>query len=160
VIDAIKFFIVAIPILLAGWLIYYLLIGGRPASAARGRSLLVRRRQIPTASLAALLFATLRFAAGRGVALVSVHVMDCDRRRRSSRGLSQAPRRCSRESSSALATAFGGISALIYALGMIVFVVLPYTILFVFAQRQQGGFCSFHSASGSHLRIHFRLAGS
>jgi hypothetical protein len=132
--DAIKFFIITIPILLLGWLIYYMLnkwqahhlapVASLPSSAVETRP---QPLHWPT-----LLFATLRFALlGVVLPLSAIHlwivVAGSDLRSLIGRGAKPLLQRIG----SALATAFGPESVVIYAVGLIVFVVLPYATLFV-----------------------------
>jgi hypothetical protein len=134
VVDAIKFFIASIPILLIGWLLYYLLnkwqahhlpslISAPPTGvAAKSQPL-----HWPT-----LFFATLRFALlGVALPLAAIHLWIATAGSDLRTWIDQGARPFLKRTGSALATAFGPDSVLIYALGMIVFVVLPYTILFV-----------------------------
>jgi len=133
-IDAIKFAIVAIPLLLLGWLIYYLLNKWQahylPPVLAMPPGVVETKSQPlhwPT-----LLFATLRFALlGVVLPLVAIHLWIVIAGSDIRTWIDQGARPLLKRIGSALATAFGPESVLIYALGLIVFVVLPYTILFV-----------------------------
>jgi len=133
-IDAIKFLIVSIPVLLIGWLVYYLLnkwqahhlppVLAMPPGAVEGKS---QPLHWPT-----LLFSTLRFALlGVVLPLAAIHLWIAIAGSDLRKSIDQGARPLLQRLGSVLATAFGPESVLIYALGMIVFVVLPYTILFV-----------------------------
>ena len=129
VVDALKFFIASIPVLLIGWLIYYLLNKWQAHHLPPVVAVETRPQPLhwPT-----LLFATAKFALlGVVLPLSAIHlwiaVAGSDLRTWIDRGAKPFFKRIG----SALATAFGAESVLIYALGLIVFVVLPYTILFV-----------------------------
>ena len=133
-IDALKFFIATIPILLLGWLIYYLLnkwqahhlppIVSLPPTAVEAKP---QPLHWPT-----LLFATLRFALlGVVLPLSAIHLWMAVAGSDLRTWIDQGAKPFFRRIGSALATAFGPESVLIYALGLIVFVVLPYTMLFV-----------------------------
>lgn len=125
VIDAVKFFIVTIPVLLIAWFFYYLVskIAGRfpapviiplPATASAARPQAIHW---PT-----LVFATLRFVLlGIAAPLALIHLWIA---------VSGAGIQVKRIGSS-LARAFAFESVLIYALGLIFFFVLPYAVLFV-----------------------------
>jgi hypothetical protein len=126
VVDALKFFIVTIPVLLIAWGLYYLLnkLGARfPAPVVISPPAfpgLPRAVHWPT-----LIFATLRFVLlGIAVPLALIHLWIAV----SGSGLrSWMVKRIG----SVLARAFAFESVLIYALGLIVFFALPYAVLFV-----------------------------
>ena len=133
-IDAVKCFIATIPILLIGWLIYYLLnkwqahhlapVVATPASAVETRP---QPLHWPT-----LLFATAKFALlGVVLPLSAIHLWIAVAGGDLRTWIDQGAKPFFKRIGSALATAFAPESVLIYALGMIVFVVLPYTVLFV-----------------------------
>ena len=133
-IDALKFFIATIPILLLGWLIYYLLnkwqahhlppIVSLPPTAVEAKP---QPLHWPT-----LLFATLRFALlGVVLPLSAIHLWMAVAGSDLRTWIDQGAKPFFKRIGSAVATAFGPESVLIYALGLIVFVVLPYTMLFV-----------------------------
>jgi hypothetical protein len=133
-IDAVKFFIATIPILAIGWLIYYLLnkwqahhlppVVAIPPSALETKPLPLHW---PT-----LLFATAKFALlGVVLPLSAIHLWIAVAGSDLRTWIDQGAKPFLKRIGSALATAFGPESILIYALGLIVFVVLPYTILFV-----------------------------
>jgi len=134
VIDAIKFFIATIPILLLGWLIYYLLnkwqshhlapIVVVPTTALESKPLPLHW---PT-----LLFATARFALlGVALPLSAIHIWIAIAGSDLRTWIDQGPKVLVRRVGSALATAFAPESVLVYAVGLILFFVLPYTVLFV-----------------------------
>jgi hypothetical protein len=133
-IDAVKFFIASIPILLIGWLIYYLLNKWQahhlpPVISAPPTGVAAKAQPLdwPT-----LFFATLRFALlGVALPLAAIHLWIAIAGSDLRTWIDQGAKPFFKRTGSALATAFGPESVLIYALGMIVFVVLPYTILFV-----------------------------
>lgn len=133
-IDAIKFFIVAIPILLIGWLVYYLLNKWQahhlpPVSAVPPSALETKAQPLHWPSL---LFATLRFALlGVVLPLSAIHLWIAVAGSDFRTWIDQGPKPFFQRIGAALATAFGPESVLIYALGLIVFVVLPYTTLYV-----------------------------
>jgi hypothetical protein len=134
VIDAIKFFIVAIPVLLIGWLVYYLLNKWQahhlpPVIAIPPSAVETKSQPLHWPSL---LFATLRFAfLGVGLPLSAIHLWIAVAGSDLRTWIDQGGKPFLKRIVSALATAFGPESILIYALGLIVFVVLPYTTLFV-----------------------------
>lgn len=133
-VDALKFFVVTIPILLIGWLLFYLLnkIGGRfPAPTPVA---------LPPASAPAppqpmhwptFVFSTLRLLLfGVALPLVTIHLWI------SFAGgeigsLFAGPPPLFKRIGGALARAFAFESVLIYGLGLIVFVLAPYAILFI-----------------------------
>ena len=134
VVDAIKFFVATIPVLLLGWLIYYLLNKWQahhlpPVLVAPPTALESRAQPLhwPT-----LFFATLRFALlGLALPLAAIHLWIATAGSDLRKWIDQGAKPFLKRIGSALATAFGPESVLIYALGLIVFVVLPYTMLFV-----------------------------
>lgn len=134
-IDALKFFIATIPILLIAWLLSYVLnkwqlryppptVPSLPAGTAP-----------PTPQplhWASLLFATLRFVLmGVALPLAAIHlwiaIAGGEVRALFAGGAGQFFKR----TGSALARAFASESVLIYALGLLIFFVIPYAILFV-----------------------------
>ena len=132
--DAIKFFIVSIPVLLLAWLVNYLLnkwqanhlapLVSLPASAVETKP---QPLHWPT-----LLFATLRFALLAVVLpLSAIHLWIAVAGSDLRSWIDQGAKPLLRRVRSAFATAFGPESILIYAVGLIIFVVLPYTTLFV-----------------------------
>ena len=132
-VDAVKFFIATIPILLIGWLLYYLLnkwqlryppptIVTLPASAGPPKPAPVH--------WPSLIFATLRFVLfGVALPLATIHlwiaVAGGEVRRLFAGGAASFLKRIG----AAIARALSFDSVLIYGLGLIVFFVLPYIIL-------------------------------
>lgn len=135
-IDALKFLAVTIPLLLLLWLLYYLLnkISGRyPAPVVPAPPPPVDPKAAPiTPSLhwAGLVFATLRFVlVGVAFPLVAIHLWIA-LAGGELRGLfSQGVKSFFGRIGSALARAFSSDSVLLYGLGLIIFVVLPYLTL-------------------------------
>lgn len=133
-IDAVKFFIATIPILLIAWLIQYLLNKWQanhlpPVIAAPPSALDSRGQPLhwPT-----LIFATLRFALlGVVLPLTAIHLWIAVAGSDLRSWIDQGGKPFLKRIVSALATAFAPESVLIYALGLIIFVVLPYAMLFV-----------------------------
>jgi len=131
VIDAVKFLIVTIPILLIAWLLYYLLnkIGGHypapaPAALPPGSVPPPQPLHWPT-----FLFSTLRLLLfGIALPLVTIHlwiaVAGTEIR-------SLFAPSFFRKIGGAVARAFQFEPVLIYGLGLIVFVLVPYAILFI-----------------------------
>jgi hypothetical protein len=131
--DALKFFVVTIPVLLIVWLIYYLLnkLAGRfpapplPVLPIAQGAAPPRPLHWPT-----LIFSTLRFVLfAVALPLASIHLWIAfaggEIRERFKGGAKPFLKRIG----TALARAFSSESVLIYALGLIVFFVLPYVIL-------------------------------
>jgi hypothetical protein len=133
-IDAVKFFIATIPILLIAWLIQYLLNKWQanhlpPVIAAPPSALESRTQPIhwPT-----LVFATLRFALlGVVLPLTAIHLWIAAAGSDLRTWIDQGGKPFFKRIGAAIATAFAPESVLIYALGLIIFVVVPYTFLFV-----------------------------
>jgi len=134
VIDAIKFFIATLPILLIGWLIYWLLSKWQahhlPPVVVLPPSALETKAQPlhwPT-----LIFATARFALlGFALPLSAIHLWIAISGSDLRTWIDQGPKSFLKRFASAITTALGPESVLIYALGLIIFFVLPYTVLFV-----------------------------
>ena len=128
IVDAVKCFIVTIPVLLIAGLVYYLLskLAGRfpapvviplPPTAAAARPQPIHW---PT-----LIFASLRFVlVGIAAPLTLIHLWIAVTGRQIEGGIMT-------RMSSSLARAFAFESVLIYALGLICFFALPYLVLFV-----------------------------
>jgi hypothetical protein len=133
-IDAVKFFIATIPILLLAWLIQYLLNKWQanhlpPVIAVPPTGLQSRAQPVhwPT-----LIFATLRFALlGVVLPLTAIHLWIAAAGSDLRTWIDQGGKSFFKRIGVAIATAFAPESVLIYALGLIIFVVLPYTFLFV-----------------------------
>jgi hypothetical protein len=132
-IDALKFFVVAIPMLLIAWLLYYLLnkIAVRyPAPAVPVFPVLQGPPKPSPLHWPILIFATLKFVVlGVALPLATIHlwIAIAGGEIRSLFGFGAKP--FFKRVGSALARAFGSESVLIYALGLIIFFVLPYLIL-------------------------------
>jgi len=134
VIDAVKFFIATIPLLLIAWLIQYLLNKWQanhlpPVIAVPPTALGSRAQPLhwPT-----LIFATLRFALlGVVLPLTAIHLWIAVAGSDLRTWIDQGGKRFFKRIGEAVTTAFAPESVLIYALGLIIFVVLPYTMLFV-----------------------------
>ena len=147
-IDAIKFFLASIPILLLAWLVYYLLNkwqAGHPspvlAIPPSGVGTKAQPLHWPT-----LILATLRFALlGVVLPLSAIHLWIAIAGSDIRTWIDQGAKPFFKRIASALTTAFGPESVLIYSLGLIVFVVLPYATLFVpFAPKNnKGDFAAF-----------------
>lgn len=134
-VDALKFFIATIPILLIAWLLSYLLnrwqlryppptLPTLPAGTATATP--------QPLHWASLIFATLRFVLmGVALPLAAIHlwiaIAGGEVRALFAGGAAQFFKRIG----SALARAFASESVLIYALGLLTFFVIPYAILFV-----------------------------
>ncbi len=132
-IDALKFLAITIPVLLLGWLLYYLLnkialrypppvVQVLPAAPGPPKS---QPLHWPT-----LLFATLRFVLfGVALPLATIHlwiaIAGGEVRSHFSGGAQPLVKRLG----AAISRAFGSEAVLIYALGLIVFFVLPYAAL-------------------------------
>ena len=133
--DAIKLAVVTIPIILLGFLLVYLLnkLQARfPAPVAVGLQISPGPAKPPPLHLPSVLFATLRFLLlGLVLPLTTVHlwieVAGHDVRTSLGGGVTAVLKRIG----NVLARALAFDSVLIYALGLIVFVLAPYAILFV-----------------------------
>ena len=134
IVDAIKFFIATIPIFLIGWLIYYILNRWQahylpPVIVAPPTALAPQPQPLhwPT-----LLFATARFALlGVALPLSAIHTWIAIAGSDLRVWIAQGPKSFLKRIGLALATAFAPESVLFYAVGLILFFVLPYTVLFV-----------------------------
>ena len=133
VIDAIKFLVATIPVLLIAWLIHYLLnkIAGRyPAPVPTLLSVTPGPPRTQPVHWPSLIFASLRFVLWAvALPLTAIHlwiaIAGGDVRSLFAGGGGGFFRRVGR----AVARAFSADSVLIYALGLILFFVLPYVIL-------------------------------
>lgn len=134
-IDALKFLAITIPVLLVGWLLYYLLnkIALRfPAPVVQVLPAAQSASKPQALHWPSLLFATLRFVLlGVALPLATIHlwivVAGGEVRSHFSGGAQPLFKRMG----SAISRAFGSESVLIYALGLIVFFVLPYAALWI-----------------------------
>lgn len=133
-IDALKFFVVCIPVLLVVWLLYYLLnkIAARYPAPVIEVLATDKTAPPPTPPLhwPSLIFSTLRFVLwGVAFPLATIHlwiaIAGGEFRTLFSSGVKSFLVRIG----SALARAFSPDSVLIYGLGLLVFFVLPYVIL-------------------------------
>ena len=133
VVDAIKFFVATIPVLLIAWLIHYLLgkIAVRyPAPVPALSSVTPGPPRPLPVHWPSLIFASLRFVLwGVALPLTAIHlwiaIAGGEVRPLFAGGAGAFFRRVGR----AVARAFSADSVLIYALGLILFFVLPYVIL-------------------------------
>jgi hypothetical protein len=140
-IDALKFLVVTIPVLLIVWLLYYLLnkVAGRypaPVVAVAPPPTPVAHAA-PPAPLAplplhwpSLIFSTLRFALlGVAFPLATIHLWIAVAGGGLRNLFAPGAKSFFKRIGSALATAFSSNSVLIYGLGLIIFFVLPYVAL-------------------------------
>jgi len=126
-IDALKLLVATIPVLLVVWLLYYLL---NKISAHYPAPVIVAppvNKKVPPTTpplhWPSLIFATLRFVLwGVALPLAAIHVWIALPDRDGARSFLK-------RLGSALARAFSPDSVLVYALGLIIFFVLPYLIL-------------------------------
>ena len=134
-VDALKFFVATIPILLIGWFVSYLLNKWQLRYPAPTLPSLPVGSAPPTPQplhWPSLLFATLRFVLlGVALPLATIHlwiaVAGGEIRSLFAGGAGPFFKRIG----AALARAFASESVLIYALGLLIFFVIPYAILFV-----------------------------
>ena len=134
-IDALKFFVVTIPILLLGWLLYYLLnkwqVRYPPPTVITFPTPAGPPGPAPV-HWQSLIFATLRFVLlGVALPLTTIHLWIAVAGGEVRGLFAGGAKPFLGRMGSALARAFASDSVLIYALGLIVFVVLPYAVLFV-----------------------------
>ena len=133
--DAVRFFLATIPLLLIAWLLYYLLNKLAVRYPAPAISLLPQTQGPPKPAplhWPSLIFASLKFVVlGVALPLAAIHlwveVASCNLRESLRGGAKFILSRLGRR----FACAFGSESMLIYALGLVFFFVLPYTVLFV-----------------------------
>jgi hypothetical protein len=139
-IDALKFLLVSIPVLLIVWLLYYLLskISARyPAPVAEvlpvsqaGPPTTATPPTTPPLHWPSLIFATLRFVLlGVALPLATIHLWIEVAGGRFRTLFSDGAKSVFRRIGSTLARAFSSDSVLIYGLGLILFFVLPYVML-------------------------------
>src|SRR5437868_1567464 len=132
-IDAVKFFVATIPILLIGWLLYYLLNKIALRYPAPALPLLPVTQGPPKAQplhWPSLLFATFRFVLlGVALPLAAIRVWMAVAGGEVRSLFDGGTKAFLKRIGSAVARAFASESVLIYALGLIIFFVLPYFIL-------------------------------
>jgi hypothetical protein len=135
VLDAVRFFLATIPLLLIAWLLYYLLNKLAVRYPAPAISFLPAPQGPPKPAplhWPSLIFASLKFVLlGVALPLAAIHlwveVASCNLRESLRGGAKLVIGRLGRR----FTCAFGSESVLIYALGLVFFFVLPYTVLFV-----------------------------
>ena len=135
VLDAVRFFLATIPLVLIAWLLYYLLNKLAVRYPAPVISLLPQTQGSPKPAplhWPSLIFASAKFVLlGVALPLAAIHlwveVASCNLRESLRGGAKLVISRLGRR----FACAFGSESVLIYALGLVFFFVLPYTVLFV-----------------------------
>lgn len=124
-IDAVRFFVVTIPVLLLAWLLHYLL----SKIAIRFPTPAVPAKPAPL-HWPSLLFATLKFVLwGVAMPLAAIHLWIVVAGTEVRSMFEHGPKSFFRRIGSALARAFASESVLTYGLGLMVFFVLPYLIL-------------------------------
>ena len=132
-IDAVKFFVATIPILLVAWLLYYLLNKIALRFPAPAVPLLPVTQGPPKAQplhWPSLLFATFRFVLlGVALPLAAIHVWIAIAGGELRSLFAGGAKAFLKRIGSAVARAFASESVLIYALGLIIFFVLPYFVL-------------------------------
>ena len=133
--NALRFFLGTIPLLLVAWLLYYLLnklalrypapvIASLPTSQGPPR---IAPTHWPSLIFASLKFVLLGVALPLALIHLWVEMVACNFRETLRAGAKSIVNRMGRR----FACAFGSESVLIYALGLIFFFVLPYAVLFV-----------------------------
>ena len=133
-IDAVKFFMVAIPVLLAVWLLCYLLNKIAVHYPAPIVEVLTTDKSAPPKApplhWPSLIFSTLRFVLwGVVFPLATIHLWIAVAGGEVRTLFSQGTKSFFKRTGSALAHAFAPDSVLLYGLGLIIFFVLPYVIL-------------------------------
>ena len=134
IIDALKFFVVAIPVLLVVWLLYYLL---NKISAHYPAPIVEVIKpdpktppQTPPLHWPSLIFATARFVLwGVALPLATIHLWIAVAGGEVRALFSYSAKSFLKRTGLALAYSFSPDSVLLYGLGLIVFFVLPYVIL-------------------------------
>jgi hypothetical protein len=133
--DAIKLAVVTIPIILLGYALLYLLNKGQvrfPAPPVAGLAIASGPAKPLPLHWPTVLFATVKFLLlGLVLPLVTIHLWTEVAARDLHASLSGGPKTILKRIGNALARALAFDSVLIYALGLIVFVLIPYAILFV-----------------------------
>jgi hypothetical protein len=134
-IDALKFFVVTIPILLVAWLLYYLLNKWQvryPAPTVATLPIAPGPPKAAPVHWPSLLFATARFVLlGVALPLATINLWIAVAGGEVRSLFADGAKPFFKRIGAALARAFASDSVLIYALGLIVFVALPYVFLFV-----------------------------
>lgn len=134
-VDALKFFIATIPLLLLAWLLYYLLnkIAVRfPPPIVQTSPVLSGPPKIQPLHWPTLIFATLRFVLwGVALPLACIHLWIAIAGGEVRALFEGGAKPFLTRIGAALARAFVSESVLIYALGLVIFFVLPYAVLFV-----------------------------
>lgn len=132
VIDAFKFFVMTIPLLFVAWLLYYLLgkWAGRYPAALPVLAVAPGPAKSQPLHWPTLIFTTLRFVLiGVAFPLAAIHLWIAIAGSELRLLIDAGTKSFFRRTGAALARAFSSESVLIYALGLIVFFVLPYLIL-------------------------------
>lgn len=134
-IDALKFFVITIPILLIGWLLYYLLNKWQlryPPPALTTLPITSGPPRPQPFHLASVIFATARFVLfGVALPLAAIHLWIAVAGREVRALFADGLQLFFKRIGAALAHAFASDSVLIYALGLLLFVGVPYAALFV-----------------------------
>lgn len=134
-IDALKFFVVTIPILLIAWLIYYLLNKWQvryPAPTVATLPIASGPPRPQPFHLPSVIFATLRFVLfGVALPLAAIHLWIAVAGGAVRALFADGPQPLLKRLGAALARAFASDCVLIYALGLLIFVGVPYAALFV-----------------------------
>lgn len=134
-IDALKFFVITIPILLIAWLLYYLLNKWQlryPPPALPSLPIASGPPKAQPFYLPSVLFATLRFVLfGVALPLAAIHLWIAVAGGAVRALIANGPQPLLKRLGAALARAFASDSVLIYALGLLIFVGVPYAALFV-----------------------------
>jgi hypothetical protein len=134
VIDALKFAIVAIPILLVAWVLYYLLgkwAGRYPAPVIYDLAISTGPKKPQPLHWPSVIFATLRFVLmGIAVPLAAIHIWIAVAGGEIRSLFAQGPIPFLKRIGAALGRAFSSDSMLIYGLGLIFFFIVPYAVLF------------------------------
>ncbi len=135
VVDAVKFFVVTIPILLIAWLLYYLLNKWQvryPAPTVVTFPIASGPPKPQPFHLASVIFATVRFVLfGIALPLAAIHLWIAVAGGGVRALFADGPQSLLKRIGAALARAFASDSVLIYALGLLIFVGVPYAALFV-----------------------------
>lgn len=134
-IDALKSFVITIPILLIAWLLYYLLNKWQlryPPPALPSLPITSGPPRPQPFHLPSVIFATLRFVLfGVALPLAAIHLWIAVAGGEVRALFANGPLPLLKRIGAALARAFASDSVLIYALGLLIFVGVPYAALFV-----------------------------